>query len=476
MIKYREIIRKITRGRRCHKLKVLRVSAVSLLFLFLFSPCLKVSGGDCRAALYAMEGMDDSADRHAADDTNAHKAVSPEKHAEDTASVHGDEKHDEEVKGQHGIPSIGYIGLKPGAKIGDAELSAFKERVTKEAMSKGRLDQVRFIIFALSFLMVFLAYSKISRLAPVSRRLQEAIDWHTLGTVTGLILVVLVIPSGIIITFYFMPTSTGVYPSVEAMTVSPVLAFFRNMHNWSSEAFIWLLLLHAARTVSTHTFLGNRKFIWLTGAITGAVGWVAFLSGSFMRGDQEALEGFEHMMYSFRLFPGGGHIAGFFSGDLTLVRITTLHIAATVFIMAVLLAMHMLMRKIHVLITLRWKKAVIYFCALTLLMVFQSIFMEAPFIRGMANVSAVSGVEFTKPPWPIYFLIQGENWFGADSMVIILLAVFVPLIIFPYVIGFLPIQDKKKARTGEILFYTGVFLMLLISFIAAGGRIIAHIS
>jgi len=44
------------------------------------------------------------------------------------------------------------------------------------------------------------------------------------------------------------------------------------------------------------------------------------------------LEGFEHMMYSFTLFPGGGYIARFFSGELTLIRLTTLHIAATIFI------------------------------------------------------------------------------------------------------------------------------------------------
>ena len=96
-----------------------------------------------------------------------------------------------------------------------------------------------------------------------------------------------------------MPTSFEVYDSVKVMTERPVLAFFRNLHNWSSEVFMWLMVLHAARTISTRTFLGKRKFIWLSGAIVAVTGWVAFLSGSFMRGDQEALEGFAHMMYSF---------------------------------------------------------------------------------------------------------------------------------------------------------------------------------
>ncbi len=386
------------------------------------------------------------------------------------------EQHGANAGHGHGVPGVGYIGLAKRLGGIDAEqLKAYKERLSEEAMHKGRLDQVRFAFFGLSFLVVCLAFAKIEKLEPVTRRLRAAIDWHALGTVTGIILVGLVIPSGILVTFFFMPTSTGVYASVEAMTASPLLAFFRNLHNWSSEVFIWLLLLHAARTISTHTFLGRRKFIWLAGAVASAVGWVAFLSGSFMRGDQEALEGFEHMMYSFSLVPGGSAVAQFFSGELTLIRLTTLHVIATIFIMAIFLALHLLMRKVHALVESRWKMATIYSCALTLLLAVQSIYMEAPFVRGLANVPIISGIEYTKPPWPIYFLIQGENWFGADAMVLILTVVFVPLMIFPYVIELLPLPDQRKRLVGEGTFYAGVFALLLISFLAAGGKIIAHI-
>jgi quinol-cytochrome oxidoreductase complex cytochrome b subunit len=382
----------------------------------------------------------------------------------------------EEGEGGHGAPGVGYIGLERGTLIGDEEVDAFQDRVTEEAYAKGKLDQARFIFFALSFLAVLLAFAKIEKLEPVTKRLREAIDWHTLGTVTGLILVGLVIPTGIIITFFYLPTARDVYYSVEFMTAHPVLAFFRNLHNWSSEVFIWLMLLHAARTISTRTFLAKRKFIWLTGAIASALGWGAFLSGTFMRGDQEALEGFEHMMYSFTLVPGGSIIARFFSGELTLVRITTLHIGVTFLLVLLFLAMHVLMRKVHVLVTQRWRKAVIYSAALTVFLTLQSILMEAPFVRGIAGATAISGVEFTKPPWPIYFLIQGENWFGANAMVAILAVVFVPMIVLPYVVDLIPVPAKRKLLIGEITFYAGIFLMILISFIAAAGRIQAHLS
>jgi quinol-cytochrome oxidoreductase complex cytochrome b subunit len=395
-------------------------------------------------------------------------------------AVHVDDGHSheggEEIAGGHGHgePKVGYIGIEEKQAVSEPEVDAFVERVQEEAYAKGKLDQLRFILFGVFFILVYVSFAKIKRW-DLSTRLRNAIDWYTMGTITGIILIFLVIPSGIIITFFYMPTSTQAYSSVEAMTRQPILAFFRNLHNWSSEIFMFLSLLHAARAVSTRTFLGKRKLIWVLGALAIVAGWVGFLSGTFMRADQEALEGFEHMMYSFTLVPLGNFISEFFSGEYTMMKLTALHIGVTVFILGVTLALHVLMRKVHVLVTGRWKKALVYSVVLTLFMVVQSVAMEAPFIRGLGNGPTISGIEATKPPWPIYFLIQGENWFGANAMVIILAVAFIPLIIFSYVVEFLPIAKAKKAQVGEILFYAGVFLMLAVSYIAAAGQIQVHL-
>lgn len=80
-----------------------------------------------------------------------------------------------------------------------------------------------------------------------------------------------------------------------------------------------------------------------------------------------------------------------------------------------------------------------------------------------------------KPPWSIYVLIQGKNWFGANAMVIILAVVFLPLIVLPYVVDLLRLPPKRKGLFGEIAFYLGTFLLILVSYIAAAGKIQAHI-
>ncbi len=374
----------------------------------------------------------------------------------------------------HGDPAIGYLGLEETTPLDAQELDRFVDRVQAEAYDKAHQDKIRFIVFGAAFVLVFMTFAKIKTF-DLSERLKNAIDWYTLGTVSGIVLIFIVIPSGVIITFFYMPTSTAVYSSVKDMTDQPVLAFFRNLHNWSSEIFIFLSLLHAARAVSTRTFLGNRKLIWVLGALALIVGWIAFLSGTFMRGDQEALEGFEHMMYSFTLVPLGRYISEFFSGEYTLMKLTALHVGVTIFIIALTLTLHVLMRKVHVLVTRRWKKAVAYSLALTLFLIVQSVLVEAPFVKGPASGPTVTGIEATKPPWPIYFLIEGENWFGANAMVAVLAIAFLPLLIFPYVIEFLPIKAAHKAQVGEILFYVGVFLMIAVSYIAAAGQIKAHI-
>jgi quinol-cytochrome oxidoreductase complex cytochrome b subunit len=410
---------------------------------------------------------DSSNDAHVDDhDHEDDEAAHEDDHSEESGEEHAEGGHG------HGAIEVGLLGVESGEEVDGHVVEDFSERVKEEAYVKAEGDKLRFIVFGVFFLAVYVSYAKFG---DFSKRLRDAIDWYTIGTVTGIIFIFLVIPSGIIITFFYMPTSEGVYDSVLRMTENGTLAFFRNLHNWSSEIFIFLALLHAARTASTKTFMGNRKFIWFTGGLVFVVGWIAFLTGSFMRGDQEALEGFEHMMYSFTLVPLGNYIAEFFSGEFTIIKLTAVHIGVTVFIIALLLLLHVLMRKVYVHVVNRWKKATIYSIVLTFFLVVQSFIMEAPFIRGMPGIPAISGVEITKPPWPIYFLIEGENVFGADAMVAILTVAFLPLVVLPYVLEFLPIDKKKKLQLGEALFYLGVFAMIVISYRAAAGEIIAHI-
>jgi quinol-cytochrome oxidoreductase complex cytochrome b subunit len=370
------------------------------------------------------------------------------------------------------LRKYGYLGLEPGEPVDDHEFENYEEKVQEEAYAKANIDKARFGIFTVLTTIVYLSFANVKG---VSKRLKEKFDWYALGTVTIFLLVVLIIPTGIIIGFYYDPSPTKVYHSVENIINIPVISFMRNLHTWASEAFLVLIVLHAARTISTMTYMGKRKIVWITGALLLILTWLSYASGTFMRGDQEAYEGFSHILYVFSILPLIKPVSTFFTGELTTMKLTIIHVGLTTFLFVILTTPHVLMRNVYKHILLRWKTAMKYSIILTVLLIIQSIFMTAPFVQSISVGEIVTGVEITKPPWPIYFLVAGENWFGATAMIVLPSIVFTILIVFPYLVERLPVAEEKKAKTGTILFYLGLFILIASSYMAAASRIVAHI-
>ena len=108
----------------------------------------------------AMEGETESADDH-------------DRAADTPADDSGEDHAGEESEAGHGEPAVGYIGLENREPIPEAELEEWHDGVAEEAYRKGTIDQVRLIFFAVSFIVVFLAFAKIKILEPFSRVLRE---------------------------------------------------------------------------------------------------------------------------------------------------------------------------------------------------------------------------------------------------------------------------------------------------------------
>lgn len=376
----------------------------------------------------------------------------------------------EEEKG----PRPGLIGLEPLAEPLDQEASAqFQRETIAETYRKAALDRVKLIALAVSMAILLLAFSRGSRprLRRFTERLRGLLDWYTLGTITGLLLLGLIIPSGIVIGFFYNATPEGAYASVALIASSAFLGFLRNLHLWASEAFLFVMFLHVARVVSMRTYLGKRKIIWITGAVMLITGWTSFLVGTFLKADQEGFEGFVHLMEAFRLAPLGSLIDDFFSGPQTVMKLYIFHIALTTIAILVLIAPHVLLRKVHVHVTRRWKAGIKYAAVLTGVLVILSVLVPAPFLG-----KPYYGIEITKPPWPYYFLVSAENLFGTTSMVWAPLAVFVPLFLLPYLVDWLPRLSRKRAQLiGEVIFYIGVALLIGLSYWVAATGLVAHI-
>ncbi len=374
-------------------------------------------------------------------------------------------------------PAPAAVGLEhlPGAAEPSAEeLEAFVARSAEEVNTKGTRDQVRMVILATIFMLVLLSFyrgRRIGRLREFSAWLRNLWDTYTFGTVTGLLLLVLVIPTGTIITLFFSTQPEGLYESVEAISSNWFLAFMRNLHLWSSELFLVIMLLHVARVISTGTYFARRKIIWVFGVVMLAITWTTYLMGTFLRGDQEAFEAWVHLMAVLRMVPvAGAPIADFFSGEFAVMKLLVFHIAITTILLLVIIAPHVLMRKTYVHVQQRWKTAVKYFTAITAALVVESILLPAPFLG-----SPLHDIEITKPPWPYYVMYGTENFLGATSMVWSGFLVVVPMLLLPYVLEQLNIKRGLASKLGNWVFYTGALLVIAFTFWTAAAPVQAHL-
>jgi quinol-cytochrome oxidoreductase complex cytochrome b subunit len=81
--------------------------------------------------------------------------------------------------------------------------------------------------------------------------------------------------TGALLMLYYVPTATGAYPSVQAIThVAPYGFLVRNLHYWCGQIMVCLVVLHMIRVFVTGSFAAPRRLNWLIG--------LGLLVGTFM--------------------------------------------------------------------------------------------------------------------------------------------------------------------------------------------------
>lgn len=88
--------------------------------------------------------------------------------------------------------------------------------------------------------------------------------WCIGGTPAYLFIVQLV--SGILLTFYYVPSPDDAYESVHAITNDLRFGWFiRSVHRWSSHLMIVAVLLHMMRVFFTGAYRKPREINWMVG-------------------------------------------------------------------------------------------------------------------------------------------------------------------------------------------------------------------
>lgn len=172
--------------------------------------------------------------------------------------------------------------------------------------------------------------------------------WYTMGL--GLIsffLFVLLVVSGILLMFYYVPSTTQAYDRMLDLRGSVAFGtFLRNMHRWGAHAMVAAVFLHMCRVFFTGSYKKPREFNWVIGIGLFLLTLFSSFTGYLLPWDQLA----------FWAITVGAAIAGYapfigadvqflLLGDTTvgqeaLLRFYVLHIAVLPLVLTLLVSVH----------------------------------------------------------------------------------------------------------------------------------------
>ena len=178
---------------------------------------------------------------------------------------------------------------------------------------------------------------------------RKSLRWNYtfgLGVVSSILYGVLIF-TGVLLMFYYVPSVERAYPTMKEIQLSvPLGQFTRNMHRWAAHAMVLVVILHMARVFYTGGYKRPREFNWVVGVILLLLTLGASFTGYLLPWDQ----------LSYWAITVGTNIAGYVPvagsavreillggpevGQDTLIRFYTLHVALLPLSLALLISLH----------------------------------------------------------------------------------------------------------------------------------------
>ena len=209
---------------------------------------------------------------------------------------------------------------------------------------------------------VGLLYGKIDRSIPIdqslrkswSRRLPANVTWmHAFGGIAYFLFMILVV-SGVLLTFYYRPSVDEAYPSIQfIVSEAPFGWLLRDMHVWAASLIVVALLAHMARILFAGAYKSPRETSWFVGIALFAVVLLFGVTGYLLPWDQWAYWATAEFTSGLERIPLiGGMIAMFLRGDrivssATLSRFFALHVIVLPWLAFGLISLHFVIVRGH---------------------------------------------------------------------------------------------------------------------------------
>ncbi len=294
----------------------------------------------------------------------------------------------------------------------------------------------------------------------------------------SLYMFLLLILTGVLLMFYYRPTTIHAFQDMKDLTYAVTLGgFLRNMHRWAAHLMVILVILHMVRVFLTGAYKPPREYNWVVGVLLLVMTLFLSYTGYLLPWDQLALwavtVGAQMAANSpvlgnegpFRLpFISTSNdarfalIGGTVIGDATLIRFYVLHCVAVPFLFSMFLAVHLWRvrkdsfsvqtgEKVDVwphLVSREFLGALL----VTVILFVWSMAMQAP-LEGLANLNVTPNP--SKAPW--YFvglqelLVYFDPWIAG---VILPTVIIIGLMAIPYLdtnpkgVGYYPKMKWKR--------------------------------
>jgi quinol-cytochrome oxidoreductase complex cytochrome b subunit len=207
-----------------------------------------------------------------------------------------------------------------------------------------------------------LLYGRIDRRLPIDAALRKAwgkrlpanVGWqHAFGGIAYFLFMILVV-SGVLLTFYYRPSVDEAYPSIQfIVSEAPFGWLIRDMHVWAANLIILALLAHMARILFAGAYKPPRETSWFVGVALLAVVFVFGITGYLLPWDQWAYWATTEFTAGVESIPLiGGMFAMFMRGDrivssATLSRFFALHVVVLPWLAFGLISLHYVIIRGH---------------------------------------------------------------------------------------------------------------------------------
>lgn len=311
----------------------------------------------------------------------------------------------------------------------------------------------------------------------------------------GLLMMLLIftIVSGIFLALFYNSQPEETYNSVVLIAGNPYTAFIRNFHYWATDLLIFTLFVHMTRVALTKPTGTPRRYAWWLGVTLLIMVGVEMLLGTYLRGDQESIEAYSHFFLGTTgvmadYLPFVTVITDFFSGHMALFRFFVFHAVIVPLGIFSVIVFHGLFAPSFRAMIVPWKKisdstirgqlrpqpgffntpSVRKLGFLTLgafiLITVLSLFLDAPLLSAPHG-----GMEVTRTPWWLLWVVAVENMFGLDAILFTPVVFFAALIAIPFFT-----KDRPGPDLGVYIYICAIVVVLALGYFAALSPQVAH--